>query len=79
MKETVLYNFNYHVLAVGFFAVRVAVIPFFWKSFYHNFDVFQTELLGTGPAYFVILVFLLADWQNVVWSKKLLHGLRKGA
>ena len=77
MKDSSLYYVNYHILAIGFFFVRVAVIPAFWVSFYQNFDAFWLKLAGESVPVLVLLmsILVLSDLQNIDWSKRLMKGL----
>lgn len=80
-RNTKLYVFNYFILVIGFFLVRIAVIPFAWIQMYTN----KSTLLaigGTGlPAYalfgFVIVLCILADMQNIDWFRRMFSGFQK--
>ena len=77
MKETTVYYINYHILAIGFFIVRVGVIPFFWISFYQNFGDFWVKLAGESMIVFglIMIILVLSDMQNIDWSRRLMKGL----
>ena len=77
MKETTVYYINYHILAIGFFIVRVGVIPFFWISFYQNFGDFWVKVAGESMIVFglILIILVLSDMQNIDWLRRLLKGL----
>merc|ERR1712227_539346 len=77
MKTTTLYTVNYHILAIGFFFVRVAVIPFAWISFYQNFSQVWKLACLESPIVMGILIciMVMSDTQNINWSSRLLKGL----
>ena len=77
MKDSTLYYVNYHILTIGFFFVRVAVIPFFWISFYHNFQQFWIELCSESTPILCLMLAILisSDLQNIDWTKRLAKGL----
>jgi len=80
-RKTNLYIVNYFVLVVGFFLVRVAIIPFAWYQLFTKKEILLA-IGGTGlSAYalfgFIIVVCILSDMQNIDWFKRMFAGLQR--
>ena len=76
-KESELYKMNSLVATVGFFIVRILVIPFSWYNFY----VFRQELFDFTKSYVLfygtIVMLILSDCQNLDWCYRLYTSTRR--
>jgi hypothetical protein len=71
MRDSDLFKYNTLITTVGFFCVRILVIPFAWFHFYQmREEMFQL----TNNVYLyhaTIMLLILSDLQNIDWCKRL--------
>uniref|UniRef100_A0A3B1IGG8 Si:dkey-10f21.4 n=1 Tax=Astyanax mexicanus TaxID=7994 RepID=A0A3B1IGG8_ASTMX len=69
--------FNGVAMALSFFVVRIAVIPFYYRDVYsvYGTEAFYRLPLGARSAW--ILCSLCLDVMNILWMRKILRGCLK--
>ncbi|XP_078540455.1 TLC domain-containing protein 4-A-like [Lissotriton helveticus] len=68
---------NGFAMTVVFFLVRIAVIPWYYRTTFATFGTEAFERLGTGPQVAWIVSCIVLDVLNVVWMYKILRGFYK--
>merc|ERR1719427_389521 len=77
-RRSTFYLLNDSILVIGFFLVRIVVIPFAWIQMFKN----KNDILdigGSGLFYFAIVICILCDMQNIYWFMRMLGGFMNSA